>query len=86
MAAMVFPIRVRVLEGRGGYRETRFCGCAGLWLPGGFRGSPDGEGWVDMRSQGPTSSSCHLEGPVQGTEPLVRAVASSMALLPRCLV
>lgn len=75
---MVFPIRVRVLQGHGGYRETHFYGCAGLWLPGGFRGSPDGEGCVDMKSVGPTSSlgptssSLHLEGPVQGMEPVVQ--------------
>ena len=72
VAAMVFPIRVHVLQGHGGYRETHFYGCAGLWLPGGFRGSPDGDGCVDMRSQGPTSSSLHLEGPVQGMEPVVQ--------------
>ncbi|KAJ8778713.1 hypothetical protein J1605_013390 [Eschrichtius robustus] len=68
----------------GGGRYTSMavlaCGC-----PEGS-GVPAGEGWADVRSEGPASSSPHLEGPVQGTELVVQGCGQRVpALLPSML-
>ena len=56
------------------------CGC-----PEGS-GVPAGEGWADVRSEGPASASPHLEGPVQGTELVGQGCGQRVpALLPSML-